>query len=524
MTMRIPLCTNFNLAPSLVFSTSLTGMHFSESVRISLGTFFSTIFTPPDFSFFFSPAFSGNESNTLCTVCPLDGKIIVFGTSSSVLCCRNLHTQSKQMYLQRGCSLRGNAHSLALKMCAQSRCLCARRFARQERVINWRSEQTLDRPSRGLLGWDLTRQCYSMRGYTLIVRILIVLLHCGVLASHSVAIDASPASEENHDTRLPAFIIAGTQKSGTTALAALLSEHPRVQLSRRKEVHYFDKVDNYNKGTDWYLAAFPGANSTTDVTIDKVDSILGDATPFYVASRKACKRISDTIPGAKVIILLREPVARAYSEFQMKHRRMIAQEEFLRLANLYEADLYGCMIENADNFSAISACVPKALSQHSRYSKLVTAWRKALEATKHWHSVIDTCFPWVSTRSRLQDRQVWNECDVSGNCDDSTAFEGTGTIHHHLTAVNISSSSNQKDLYARNLLSAPPAFNATSCWTYYKPGLETVKSLKDAMMGEITAFRRCRVTFQHSVDVKHLTSPCTVHFFVIATNHAPRHV
>jgi hypothetical protein len=45
-----------------------------------------------------------------------------------------------------------------------------------------------------------------------------------------------------------------------------------------------------------------------------------EATPFYIASRHACRRISETVPEVKIIVLLREPVARAYSEYQMKKR------------------------------------------------------------------------------------------------------------------------------------------------------------------------------------------------------------
>lgn len=58
---------------------------------------------------------------------------------------------------------------------------------------------------------------------------------------------------------------------------------------------------------------------------DKIEGVIhmpmfAEATPFYIASRDACKRMSVTIPDVKLIVMLREPVARAYSEYQMKKR------------------------------------------------------------------------------------------------------------------------------------------------------------------------------------------------------------
>jgi hypothetical protein len=48
--------------------------------------------------------------------------------------------------------------------------------------------------------------------------------------------------------------------------------------------------------------------------------MLLEATPFYLASRHSCRRISETVPDVKLIVMLREPVARAYSEYHMKKR------------------------------------------------------------------------------------------------------------------------------------------------------------------------------------------------------------
>lgn len=112
---------------------------------------------------------------------------------------------------------------------------------------------------------------------------------------------------------LPSFIIAGVQKAGTTALAALLAGIDQISFSKKKEVHFFDNTENYELGIDKYLESF---NPWSQLT----PPLFGESTPFYIASRDACQRISDTIPNIKMIVLLREPVSRAYSEYQMKKR------------------------------------------------------------------------------------------------------------------------------------------------------------------------------------------------------------
>ena len=125
---------------------------------------------------------------------------------------------------------------------------------------------------------------------------------------------------------LPSFIIAGTQKSGTTVLSALLSNHKRVSFAPKKEVHFFDKNKAYIKGKFNYLQYFKAWNISN---FPSSPPIYGEATPFYVASKYSCKRIAKMIPNVKIIILLREPISRAYSEFHMKKRRVDTQNDFI---------------------------------------------------------------------------------------------------------------------------------------------------------------------------------------------------
>jgi sulfotransferase family protein len=109
----------------------------------------------------------------------------------------------------------------------------------------------------------------------------------------------------------PDFIIAGAQKSGTSSLYHYLSQHPNLLASTPKEVRYFDRDDNFRKGKNWYHRSFINLNG------DKENYLCFEATPEYLYRSFAAKRIHDEYPNLKVIAILRSPVKRAYSAWNM---------------------------------------------------------------------------------------------------------------------------------------------------------------------------------------------------------------
>ncbi|MFY0672559.1 MAG: sulfotransferase domain-containing protein [Bacteroidia bacterium] len=108
----------------------------------------------------------------------------------------------------------------------------------------------------------------------------------------------------------PEFIIAGVQKGGTTSLFAYLDQHPSLKLSRPKEVHFFD--DRYEKGMAYYRRFFP---------LKIFGKRTGEASPFYIFHPHVAKRIKRELPNCKIIIVLRNPILRAYSHYQMECRQ-----------------------------------------------------------------------------------------------------------------------------------------------------------------------------------------------------------
>jgi hypothetical protein len=105
---------------------------------------------------------------------------------------------------------------------------------------------------------------------------------------------------------LPNFLIIGVAKGGTTTLFEVLNELPGVQLSRRKEPHFFSQ--HYEKGINYYRSFFPfkGKVQTT-----------GEASTSYFSNHLVPQRVAQTLTDPKLILLLRDPVKRAYSHYQM---------------------------------------------------------------------------------------------------------------------------------------------------------------------------------------------------------------
>ncbi len=122
----------------------------------------------------------------------------------------------------------------------------------------------------------------------------------------------------------PDFLIIGTQKGGTTSLFNYLCKHPNVFSSENrennKEIHYFDL--NYQKGDEWYqdqLASKEELNKCIENTKGKV--LIGESSPYYIFHPHCPERIHKDLPNVKLIVLLRNPVYRAYSHHKMEYAR-----------------------------------------------------------------------------------------------------------------------------------------------------------------------------------------------------------
>ncbi len=139
----------------------------------------------------------------------------------------------------------------------------------------------------------------------------------------------------------PDFLIIGGQRCGTTSMYRTLRAHPAVLPAvLNKGVHYFDT--SYDKGMGWYRAHFP-----LQATAARVERRTGmrpmtfESSPYYMFHPLAAERIDRDLPGVKVLVLLRDPVERAYSAHAHEFARGFETEGFENALALEDSRLTG---------------------------------------------------------------------------------------------------------------------------------------------------------------------------------------
>jgi Sulfotransferase family len=126
----------------------------------------------------------------------------------------------------------------------------------------------------------------------------------------------------------PNLFVVGAAKAGTTSVYDELARHPRIYMSPMKEPHFFSRIEPspqreafFPHVTDEreYLALFKGA---TD------QELVGEASTSYLWDTQAAERIKRAVPEATILIMLRDPVERAYSQYWNDVREGIETRSF----------------------------------------------------------------------------------------------------------------------------------------------------------------------------------------------------
>jgi Sulfotransferase domain len=142
---------------------------------------------------------------------------------------------------------------------------------------------------------------------------------------------------------LPTFLIAGAARCGTTTMYATLSQHPAIapSLLRTKEVHFFD--NRYDRGLAWYQCHFP-----LRARVARAAHAAGAREPHafesgvsYMFHPLAPERIKRDLPGVKLLVLLRDPVERAFSSHANSVSKNCELEPFERAIELESTRLSG---------------------------------------------------------------------------------------------------------------------------------------------------------------------------------------
>ena len=140
---------------------------------------------------------------------------------------------------------------------------------------------------------------------------------------------------------LPDFLIVGAQRCGTTSVYRYLIQHPSVLFPNlTKGTHWFD--EEYQRSEAWYRSNFP---------LDKVRHareletggpvVVGEGCPYYMFHPAVPARIAQHLPEAKLIVVLRDPVARAWSQYNHEYRRSHESLSFEAALDAEEARLAG---------------------------------------------------------------------------------------------------------------------------------------------------------------------------------------
>jgi hypothetical protein len=123
--------------------------------------------------------------------------------------------------------------------------------------------------------------------------------------------------------RLPDFLILGAMKAGTSSLADWMNEHPQIFLPG-KEVQFFNGK-NFGRGRDWYAAHFAGT----------AKPVVGEKTPAYLYSEECAGRIRNFLGHPRLIVVLRHPVDRMWSNYC---HTVLRGQESLSFAGAVQAD------------------------------------------------------------------------------------------------------------------------------------------------------------------------------------------
>jgi len=173
---------------------------------------------------------------------------------------------------------------------------------------------------------------------------------------------------------LPNFIIIGAAKSGTSSLYEYLIQHPSIYKCLVKEPNYF--AIYFHKSLEWYRTYFP--SSLTKFYVEKIlknKFSTGEASTQYYWYPHAAKRVKELLPNVKIIVLLRNPIDRSFSHYQMEVRHgneQLSFEDAIKNESSRTKDEYKKMMNDTMYFSP--KYTMQAYIEKSIYINAIKRW------------------------------------------------------------------------------------------------------------------------------------------------------
>jgi len=224
----------------------------------------------------------------------------------------------------------------------------------------------------------------------------------------------------------PDFVVPGASKSGTTSLYHYLDEHDDIFLPEGKELHFFDRNSNYEAGLAAYESNFPGPED---------GRVAGDITPSYfcrgiVYERRshwaykwcpdddAPTRIQRAYPDVNIILTLRNPLTRAYSQFWKNYRQ--GRERADSFINAIRAELEGRRDHETD---------PSCWVYRNRYPVHVGHWLDLFDRDQikilvfeEWINNPEQTLNSICEFLGIQPRESWSRTDETKNVGGEPRF------------------------------------------------------------------------------------------------------
>src|SRR6266705_5730573 len=201
------------------------------------------------------------------------------------------------------------------------------------------------------------------------------------------------------------FIVAGAQKSGTTALHYFLAKHPNITMGDQQEIHFFDDDATFAATLDYERLHkhYPLVAPST---------MAGDCTPSYLYFKPAAERIWKYNPKIKLLVLLRNPVERAFAHWNMQRFKGRESLDFLDAVKEEKSRIAGAPPREARRFAYVDRGfygqhLERFFRFFSREQMMIIKFEKF---RREQHETMDSIFSFLGVKPlpsfRSKDRNV----------------------------------------------------------------------------------------------------------------------
>nr|XP_054595833.1 heparan sulfate (glucosamine) 3-O-sulfotransferase 3-like isoform X2 [Nothobranchius furzeri] len=216
----------------------------------------------------------------------------------------------------------------------------------------------------------------------------------GALGSGYPSLENSSGKAWTATRKLPQALIIGVKKGGTRALLEFLRLHPDIR-ALGSEPHFFDR--HYARGLNWYRSMMPKALE---------GQIVMEKTPRYFVTVDTPQRVHSMSPDVKLIVVVRDPVTRAISDYTQIISKAPNIPSFESLA--FKNHTTGVTIPISSCPVLRRSSGPISLQSSVFTARRISTLESSASATPGWFSTVESCTPWILTGPAEADQRLTN--------------------------------------------------------------------------------------------------------------------